>query len=197
LLNDIESEIKKRKEYSIDLQDKDKMLRNRLIRNTEMKSALQNLADIAGYKLNTLNSLKKNLNNISFLNFTEKQKNYTNLLINRFGSDTKSLNSNSYTRYIEMAYAEVDQILIADKQTLIEVIRKLKTNKSKLKELIQLKIKVNLSLNRLNEFESKLVSMIKHDTQIQSTINKLETQIDLNLMSLNNNILKNNQSTQP
>jgi hypothetical protein len=197
LLNDIESEINKRKEYSIDLQDKDKMLRNRLIRNTEMKSALQNLADIAGYKLNTLNSFKKNLNNISFLNFTEKQKNYTNLLINRFGSDTKSLNSNSYTRYIEMAYAEVDQILIADKQTLIEVIRKLKTNKSKLKELVQLKIKVSLSLNRLNEFESKLVNMIKHDTQIQSTINKLETQIDLNLMSLNNNILKNNQSTQP
>ncbi len=197
MLNDIESEINKRKEYSIDLQDKDKMLRNRLIRNTEMKSALQNLADIAGYKLNTLNSFKKNLNNISFLNFTEKQKNYTNLLINRFGSDTKSLNSNSYTRYIEMAYAEVDQILIADKQTLIEVIRKLKTNKSKLKELVQLKIKVSLSLNRLNEFESKLVNMIKHDTQIQSTINKLETQIDLNLMSLNNNILKNNQSTQP
>jgi len=162
-----------------------------------MKSALQNLADIAGYKLNTLNSFKKNLNNISFLNFTEKQKNYTNLLINRFASDTKSLNSNSYTRYIEMAYAEVDQILIADKQTLIEVIRKLKTNKSKLKELVQLKIKVSLSLNRLNEFESKLVNMIKHDTQIQSTINKLETQIDLNLMSLNNNILKNNQSTQP
>ncbi len=197
MLNDIESEINKRKEYSIDLQDKDKMLRNRLIRNTEMKSALQNLADIAGYKLNTLNSFKKNLNNISFLNFTEKQKNYTNLLINRFASDTKSLNSNSYTRYIEMAYAEVDQILIADKQTLIEVIRKLKTNKSKLKELVQLKIKVSLSLNRLNEFESKLVNMIKHDTQIQSTINKLETQIDLNLMSLNNNILKNNQSTQP
>ena len=196
LLNDIEREIKKRKEYSIDLLEKDKLLRNRLIRNTEMKSALQNLADIAGYKLNTLNNLGENQNNISLFNFTHKQINYTNLLLNRFGSATKSFNTNSYTRYIEMAYSEVDQILIGDKLALIEIIRKLKTNKSKLKELEQLKIKVNSSLNRLNEFESKLINMIKHDTQIQNTINKLENQINFNLMSLNNNFIKNNQSNQ-
>jgi hypothetical protein len=190
LLNDIKSEIKKREEYSKDLLEKDKILRNRLIRNTEMKSALQNLADIAGYKLDTLNNLRKNQNNISFLNFTEKQ-NFTNLLLNRFESDNKS-NTNSYTRYIEMAYSEVDQILVSDKQALIEIIRKLKTNKFKLIELETLKAKVNSSLIRLNEFEYKLLNIIKHDAQIQDTISKLENEINYNLLSLNNNLVKNN-----
>jgi hypothetical protein len=53
-LNDqIEKEIVRRRAYAQELSEKDKMLRNRLVRNTEMKSALTNLADIAGYKLDT------------------------------------------------------------------------------------------------------------------------------------------------
>ena len=118
-------------------------------------------------------------------------QNFTNLLLNRFESDNKS-NTNSYTRYIEMAYSEVDQILVSDKQALIEIIRRLKTNKFKLKELETLKAKVNSSLNRLNEFEYKLLNIIKHDAQIQDTINKLENEINFNLLSLNNNLVKNN-----
>ena len=197
LLNDIESEIEKRKEYSAELIDNDKLLRTRLIRNTEMKSALQNLADIAGYKLNRINNLNMfaDLKNQSMFNISnENNNNYTNLFINRFGIAQKSLNTSSYTRYIEMAYAEVDQILINDKQSLIEIIRKLKTNQSKLKELEQLRNKVHSSLSRLNEFKSKLSNMINHDTQIQNTINKLETQIDFNLESLNSNFMVNRKS---
>ena len=201
LLNDIENELAKRKEFSTELLEKDKVLRTRLIRNTEMKSALLNLADIAGYKLNTIekyNSLieNQNNNNDTLHNLTDlNESNYTNLLINKIGNAQKSLNTSSYTRYIEMAYTEVDQILINDKQALIDIIRKLKTNESKLQELEQLKIKVNSSINRLNEFESKLIIMINHDTQIENTINKLEKQIDLNLMSLNNDYHKNKNST--
>jgi hypothetical protein len=53
-LNDqIEKEIVRRRNYAQELSEKDKVLRNRLVRNTEMKSALTNLADIAGYKLDT------------------------------------------------------------------------------------------------------------------------------------------------
>lgn len=171
-----------------------------------MKSALLNLADIAGYKLNTLeklsgNTLQENNNNNKTSlteDLTEKQKKYTNLLLmNTLGGNSqKPLNTSSYTRYIEMAYSEVDQILINDKQALVDIIRKLKTNKTKLSELEQLKIKVNTSLNRLNEFESKLLSMINHDTQIENTINKLETQIDHNLMSLNKNFISNTNNVE-
>jgi hypothetical protein len=64
-----------------------------------------------------------------------------------------------------------------DKQTLREVIRNLKTNELKLKELEKLKLKVGESLNRLNDYKYKLVNMIRHDEQIKNTVNQLETDI--------------------
>ncbi len=45
----IKAEIARRKNLSADLGAKEKDIRNRLIKNTAMKSAIQNLADIAGY----------------------------------------------------------------------------------------------------------------------------------------------------
>ena len=101
-------------------------------------------------------------------------RNLTNTLVDKW---EKSKNSSTYTRYIEMAYSEVDSILANDKQTLIDVIRKLKTNEYKLKELEQLRIKVNISLTRLNELESSLTNLIKHDLQISNTVRQLEKQM--------------------
>lgn len=199
LLRQIEHEIEKRKEYSQQLSEKDKFLRTRLIRNTEMKSALQNLADIAGYKLNSIeknqyfsdSNSSENLSSI--LNEDETQlvnsRNLTNVLVDKW---EKSKNSSTYTRYIEMAYAEVDSILATDKQTLIDVIRKLKTNEYKLKELEQLRNKVNSSLARLNELETSLTNLINHDLQISNTVKLLEKQmLQFNQENMNN--LKNNQ----
>lgn len=199
LLRQIEREIEKRKEYSQQLSDKDKFLRTRLIRNTEMKSALQNLADIAGYKLNSLeknqyfsdSNSSENLSSI--LNEEESRvvnsRNLTNVLVDKW---EKSKNSSTYTRYIEMAYAEVDSILATDKQTLIDVIRQLKTNEFKLKELEQLRNKVNSSLARLNELETSLTNLINHDLQISNTVKLLEKQmLQFNQENMNN--FKNNQ----
>lgn len=200
LLKEIEREIEKRKEYSLQLSEKDKFLRTRLIRNTEMKSALQNLADIAGYKLNSVeknqfftetNSSSENIS--SFLDEDETQmvnsRNLTNALVDKW---EKSKNSSTYTRYIEMAYTEVDSILATDKQTLIDVIRKLKTNEYKLKELEQLRIKVNSSLVRLNELESSLSNLINHDLQISNTVKLLEKQM-LQFNQENMNSFQNNK----
>ena len=177
------------------MSSKDKLLRTSLIRNTEMKSALQNLADIAGYKLNsaentqftnsddtkvkTANLLLLSQNYPILINETNqsKSRNITSILVDSLSDIAKN---NTYTRYIELAYAEVNNILSNDKQTLIEVIRQLKTNEYKLKELEQLKIKVNASLKRLIEIESKLNNMIVHDTQIAKTVNQLEKQIKKN-----------------
>ena len=188
LLNDIESEIEKRKAYSNELMEKDKLLRTRLIRNTEMKSALQNLADIAGYKLNSMEKLSiySGNENGTLINLDENTRNLTSLLGERLAES----NNTTYTRYIEMAYVEVDTMLANDKQTLVDVIRKLKTNEAKLKELEQLRVKVNSSLKILNEYEGKLVSMISHDNQIAKTVKQLEEEIKRNLSSTKSNELK-------
>lgn len=209
LLKEIEMELERRKDLAIQLSEKDKFLRTRLIRNTEMKSQLQNLADIAGYKLTSLDKKKEIYSNSvptlelmdtnstliqkqdlipsssfsssSSLTLGEdeeltliKNKNLSDSLVDKW---EKSKNSSTYTRYIEMAYAEVDSILTHDKQTLIDVIRQVKTNEFKLKELEQLKIKANASLSRLIELESNLSNVINHDTQIATTLKMLEKQM--------------------
>lgn len=178
-----------------------------------MKSALQNLADIAGYKLNIADSSQyispdENLNakvkaaNLLFLSQSypillnetmnkSKPRNITSLLANSLADIAKN---NTYTRYIELAYAEVNNILANDKQTLIEVIRQLKTNEYKLKELDQLKNKVNASLKRLIEIEYKLNNMIIHDTEIAKTVKQLENKIKKNQLNENIKILNSNAS---
>jgi hypothetical protein len=199
LLNEIDNEIKKRREYSLRLTESDKILRTRLLRNTEMKSALQNLADIAGYKLNEAEKEKyygdlsfnnDNNNNIKLENNMNENENLTYALVKRLIPNENKLNriinnSGSYTRYIEMAYSEVESILAKDKQTLIDLIRKLRTNDVKLKELEKLKVNVNSSLNRLNEYNANLINIINRDKQIETTVKQLESQIKLN--SIKNN----------
>jgi len=112
----------------------------------------------------------------------ENPRNISSLLADSLADIAKN---NTYTRYIELAYSEVNSILTNDKQTLIEVIRKLKTNEFKLKELEQLKVKVNTSLKRLIEIESKLNSMIMHDSEIAKTVKNLENQIKKNQLDEN------------
>ncbi len=208
LLNEIDREIKKRKDYSLHLTDKDKILRTRLLRNTEMKSALQNLADIAGYKLNEAEkekfyadlSFNNNNNNIKLENNMNDNENLTYALVKRLTtSDNKPNriinNSGSYTRYIEMAYSEVESLLVKDKQTLIDVIRELRTNDIKLKELEKLKLNVNSSLNRLNEYNANLINVINRDKQIETTVKQLESQIKLNnIKNSNENLVKINKN---
>lgn len=199
LLNEIVKEIDRTRQSSADLSSKDKLLRTRLIRNTEMKSALQNLADIAGYKLNSVENTqfsnseeianKNKASNLLLLSQNypilindsmENQPNARNISSLLADSLADIAKNNTYTRYIEMAYTEVNSILTNDKQTLIEVIRKLKTNEFKLKELEQLKIKVNASLKRLIDIESRLNNMIMHDSEIAKTVRLLENQIKKN-----------------
>lgn len=202
LLNEIIKEVDRRRQFSNELSSKDKLLRTRLIRNTEMKSALQNLADIAGYKLNPIENSRSdesvNTNNkatnLLFLSQNypillndslenhPNSRNITSLLVDSLSDIAKN---NTYNRYIEMAYKEVTNILTNDKQALIEVIRKLKTNEFKLKELEQLKIKVNASLKRLISIESRLSNMIIHDSEIAKTVRQLEKQIKKNQLDEN------------
>ena len=129
----------------------------------------------------------------------ENNENLTYSLVKRLIPNENKLhtiinNSGSYTRYIEMAYSEVESILVKDKQTLINLIRKLKTNDNKLKELEKLKVNVNSSLNRLNEYNANLINIINRDKQIETTVKQLESQIKLNNIKNNNeNFKKINQ----
>jgi hypothetical protein len=202
LLNEIDKEIKKRKEFSIDLSEKDKVLRTNLLRNTEMKSALQNLADIAGYKLNSIK--KKKI--YSDLNGNLLNENLTHVLLNKLNSENSfnsgnlianvknkyfKNNSVSYTSYIEMAYNEVKSNLIEDKQTLIVIIRNLKTNEGKLKDLEKLNKKVNSSLTKLKDYTLNLINILNRDKQIEKTLRQLISQIRLNYDANINNIISN------
>ena len=154
LLRRIDVEMRRRNAFTRNLTAQDKRLRAHLLRNTEMRAAMQNLALIAGYRLQ------------------EEEKAAANLTAH----SANDASNNTYTRYIQMAYDEVDTLLSADKQTLVEIIRRLKNNDAKLKELEQLRTRVNESLLRLNEFALKLRSMIGHDAQIASTVTQLEQQ---------------------
>ncbi len=202
MLNEIDKEIKKRKEFSIDLSEKDKVLRTNLLRNTEMKSALQNLADIAGYKLNSIK--KKKI--YSDLNGNLLNENLTHVLLNKLNSENSfnsgnlianvknkyfKNNSVSYTSYIEMAYNEVKSNLIEDKQTLIVIIRNLKTNEGKLKDLEKLNKKVNSSLTKLKDYTLNLINILNRDKQIEKTLRQLISQIRLNYDANINNIISN------
>ncbi len=182
LLKEILSEIDKRHIVAEQLTSRDKFLRTRLIRNTEMKSALQNLADIAGYKLNPTDHDDSNTDAtqlpstvLSILKNTSVDTNISHVL-----ADSLTTNNSTYTRYIELAYTEVNEILTNDKQELIEVIRRLKTNEMKLSELGQLSVKVKESLARLREFESRLGTLISHESEIANTLVGLEKKIKNN-----------------
>lgn len=161
-----------------------------MLRNTEMKSALQNLADIAGYKLNndkserifsseadTSASNQLPIKYKRILNGTLEPDNISHFLVNSLTTERASTDNSTYINYIEMAYTQVNEILMNDKQGLIEVIRNLKTNDLKLKELEELKIKVNSSLERLNEFEARLSTLIGHHSEIANTLIRLNKKI--------------------
>lgn len=182
LYDQIEKEITRRRTYAQDLSEKDKLLRNRLIRNTEMKSALINLADIAGYKLDPskiqLSDATSNENASTRLpSINSKRISNTLSSLTPVADSLASINpsiNNTYTRYIEMAYSEVESILSTDKQTLIDVIRNIKDNEEKLRDLEKLKVKVDNSLNRLKYLENKLDILIKQYTEIVNVLKQLK-----------------------
>jgi hypothetical protein len=171
LLNQVTREISRRKTLALKLTEKDKLLRKRLIRNTEMKSAIQNLAEIAGYKLNRgkflVNRIKSKNRSLSEDDEKEEMNTETN------GYELKITKNNSYTVYIEMAYNEVDEILARDKQIIIELIRRKKNNDFKLKELLKLRVKVIDSLAKLKDFDAKLSEIIQNNSNIENILSKL------------------------
>jgi hypothetical protein len=181
LFDQIEKEISRRRAYAQNLSEKDKLLRNRLIRNTEMKSALINLADIAGYKLDPSKiqisdtTVNENASTKTELNAKRLSNTLSSLtpVADSLASMNPSIN-NTYTRYIEMAYSEVESILSTDKQTLIDVIRNIKDNEEKLRDLEKLKIKVDNSLSRLKYLENKLDILIKQYTEIANVLRQLK-----------------------
>lgn len=151
-----------------------------------MKYAIENLANVADYKLKS-----KPVHRL-FDNDETKMSSYKSALINST-SDSKNLthlispliainrdNNGTYIYYIEMTYTEVNQILKNDKQALIEIIRKLRTNQHKLKELEKLKRKVKNSLERLTNYHNSLSTVIDHDKEIENTIYYLEQKIKNN-----------------
>lgn len=175
LFSQITKEINRRKVLSLELTEKDKILRDRLIRNTEMKSAIQNLADIAGYKLDTpKNSLKAEYETDNSVQDTAQIMKNSETILSDSGSNLfNKLKNSSYTIYIGMAYSEVNEILAKDKQVIIELIRKKINNDFKTKELEKLRDKVGNSLKRLKNFESKLNDIINHDTSIDNVLRQL------------------------
>jgi hypothetical protein len=196
LVQEIEREVLKRQAYARALTKKDKFLRARLLRNTEMKSAMQNLAVIAGYKLDSHDNRKdqslnevsdekidvaheENLNEFDSVDQTtgpnDSKTNITNVFVDQL---VKNRNNSSYTKYIQMAYDEIDASLTNDKLMLIDIIRRLKTNEAKLKELDHLKTKVAESLVKLSDYKVYLKTMIAHDSQIAQNVKQLEQQID-------------------
>jgi hypothetical protein len=178
LLQEIDNEIENRHAFSKELNEKDKLLRSRLLRNSELKSALRNLAELAGYKLNDKNfaeSSSDTFQDMKEINPLEIVVNLTDISNN---NDKK--NNSAYTRHIQMAYNEIQSIMINDKQTLIDVVRKIKTNENKLKELEMLKIKVNASLVKINSYESNLRRIIAHDSQIANSVKQLDEELNRN-----------------
>lgn len=184
LYDEITKEINRRRTYAAELAEKDRLLRTRLIRNTEMKSAIQNLADIAEYKLDKAvaeNIMENpNENNTSVIKIDDsfdvsdlnKEEFNTGFLLN----NKKYKNNTSYAKYIQMAYAEVNQLLVKDKKILIEVIRNKINNDYKLKELEKLNLKVNSSLEKLKEFEIKLNDLINHDADMLISLKQIQNQ---------------------
>ncbi len=107
-----------------------------------------------------------------------KQKSIADTLLNSAtppSSTTVNTSNSTYTRYIEMAYAEVQSILGVDKQTLIDVIRKIKDNEEKLSELDKLKQKVTSSLQRLKYMNARLDNTLKQDNDVAHILHQLKT----------------------
>jgi hypothetical protein len=197
LLKNINFELKKQQLISLNLKSKDKQLRTRLIRNTEMVTALRNLADIAGYKLNStsdhikydpiyLNSIDENYNSTKN-NLNDDQTNMPD--IHKMNAIAKKLlkdeKHNTFKKYIRLTYGEVSRILMFDKQNLVSIVRQIKTNAFKLKQLLNLKIKVTKSLNRLTIVESKLKEIINNDLQIKASMEELEQAEAMNTNKIN------------
>ena len=165
LYTEIKKEITRRKDMAKSFVERDKQLRSRLLRNTEMKAAINNLAEIAEYKLTSphrAHSAESTLNND------------TQLEIN------KKFNYNEMNNtFIEMAYVEINNILALDKRTLVQVIRNKLNNDFKLKELENLEKKVSESLKRLESSEIRLNQLIKHDRNVDDILRQLKTRIKL------------------
>ena len=188
LLERIRKEIEKRKEDELNYSQKDGLLRKRLIRNTQMKAAIQNLAKIAEYRLDQ--SENENL----LPKYIENELGALNSQENRHGEDLNRLFNgslqnlqinNTYTKYIQMAYAEINENLINDKQSLIEIVRRKINNDKKLKKLEVLDEKVDKSLVKLRELERSLNQLIQHDTNIQNVLDELKSQMG-NILDENN-----------
>lgn len=197
LLDEVVKEIMRRRVLALKFTEKDKLLRKRLIRNTEMRSAIQNLAEIAGYRLNRRD--QASFDKISSNEYSKLRDDATNddsqdryeSVGSKYpessnetvdaaenggvdlGENNEALQNNSYTVYIEMAYNQINAILTKDKQIIIDLIRRKKNNDFKLKELEKLRLKVSNSLVKLKEFDENLTELIKNDVNIENILVKL------------------------
>ena len=182
LFSEIKEETERRKEMAREFIEKDKKLRAKLLRNTEMKRAITNLADIAEYKLTSKNNLNDKIFENNSLLF---EINNTNAYFNNIKSisidDTNNSNNNKEMNktYIEMAYNEINNILEIEKKTLMKVIRKKLTNDFKLKELENLKLQVVESLKRLEDSEIRLSQLIEHDNGVDDILKQLKSKLSL------------------
>lgn len=173
-----------------------KINQSRLIRNIEIKSAIQHLAEIAGYKLinsqqseesSLLPDTNSNQNDYEMLAtrilyssqsmYEDETKNKTNQDATTIQDSNESeLNNNkngNYTLHIQAAYNQINQNFSRDKQLIIELVRMKKNNEFKLKELERLRVKVSNSLAKLKQLDENLAQMIKNDVNIEEALVKL------------------------
>lgn len=163
LFEKIKLEIVRRKSVSAEFSRKEKDVRNRLIKNTAMKSAIQNLADIAGYKLSHEN-----------VHFNQKTLD-SNAEINVTNLQDKVLNNT----YIELAHYEISGLLSSEKQQLVTLVRDKMNNDHKLGQLEKLETSVESSLVRLKELVERLSELIEHDNDIRDILRRLQNQTRL------------------
>lgn len=193
LLDEVVREINRRKSYALKLTENDRLLRKSLIRSNEMKKAINNLAHIAGYKLsegkfslNKSNPSDEDLNNQDGLTSNEQPARNGNDEADNDDSQVKSspdeenfydkrVKNASYVEmiYIQMTYNRVNEILARDKQMIIELVRRIKNNSFKLKELEKLRLKIDNQLAKLKLFDAKLADFVRNEIEIETILTKL------------------------
>lgn len=163
-----------------------------MIRNIEIRSAIQHLAEIAGYKLSSSGGSQLS----EEVNVSSNQLDYE-MLASRVFENTDAVNNtavepealvseesepplaalnqqmSNYTLHIQAAYNQVNQLFARDKQYIIELIRRKKSNDFKLKELDKLRVKVSNSLSKLKQLDENLGQMIRNDVGIEEALIRL------------------------
>ena len=181
LLNEITNEVNQRKTIRKSLEIKEKTLRNVLVKNTEIKSAVENLANVAQVKLASSHDRANqfSINNLNIIEIIDQDGNLTNER-NKEPQSTNTYNLDSLKHrdpnntYIQTAYDDLNEILTHDKRVLIELAKSRLENEYKIKEFEKLQQRVETSLQKIKELENNLSKLINHDNDVKEILRQLK-----------------------